>query len=127
MFGTGVASFGHVGGVHVQNLDQWEQYVGRIQEGRLPLNRALPVAPGPRLRRELMLQLKTGRLEAAYFQQKFATDIFATFGDSFTQLQNDGFLDVKQGEVNLTRSGLLQIDRLLPTFFEPEHRGTRYA
>ncbi|MEI7685307.1 MAG: coproporphyrinogen-III oxidase family protein [Planctomycetota bacterium] len=127
MFGTGVASFGHVGGVHVQNLDQWEQYVGRIQEGRLPLNRALPVAPGQRLRRELMLQLKTGRLEAAYFQQKFATDIFATFGDSFTQLQNDGFLDVKQGEVNLTRSGLLQIDRLLPTFFEPEHRGTRYA
>src|SRR5262249_40842656 len=24
MFGTGVASFGHVGGVHVQNVDAWE-------------------------------------------------------------------------------------------------------
>jgi len=27
MFGTGVASFGHVNGVHVQNVDTWEQYI----------------------------------------------------------------------------------------------------
>src|SRR5205814_7479463 len=33
MFGTGVASFGHVGGVHVQNVDTWERYVGSIQQG----------------------------------------------------------------------------------------------
>lgn len=127
MFGTGVASFGHVGGVHVQNLDQWEQYISRVQEGKLPLNRALPVAPGQRMRRELMLQLKTGRLDAAYFEHKFATDILTTFGDSFSKLQNEGYLNVKPGEVNLTRQGLLQIDQLLPTFFEPEHRGTRYT
>lgn len=127
MFGTGVASFGHVAGVHVQNLDQWDQYVGRVQAGELPINRALPVAPGQRLRRELMLQLKTGRLEAAYFQSKFATDIFDAFGDSFTRLAGDGFVELKPGEVRLTRAGLLQIDRLLPAFFEPEHRGARYA
>jgi oxygen-independent coproporphyrinogen III oxidase len=29
--------------------------------------------------------------------------------------------------VELTREGLLQVDRLLPGFFEPEHRGTRYT
>lgn len=127
MFGTGVASFGHVGGVHVQNLDQWDQYVGRVGEGKLPLNRALVVAPGQRLRREMMLQLKTGRLDPVYFEHKFHTDIVRTFGDSFNKLQNEGFLEVKPGEINLTRAGLLQIDRLLPTFFEPEHRGSRYA
>lgn len=127
MFGTGVASFGHVGGVHVQNVDQWEQYVGRVQEGKLPLNRALPVGPGQRLRRELMLQLKTGRLESAYFERKFHADILRDFGDSFSKLEHEGFLTVGQGEVNLTRAGLLQVDRLLPAFFEPEHRGTRYT
>ena len=26
MFGTGVASFGHMNGVHVQNVDTWEDY-----------------------------------------------------------------------------------------------------
>ena len=41
MFSTGVASFGHVGGVHVQNVDTWEQYVERLDRGELPLDRAL--------------------------------------------------------------------------------------
>src|SRR5436190_6112065 len=37
MFGTGVASFGHVGGVHVQNLDQWSDYTRTGMSGKLPL------------------------------------------------------------------------------------------
>src|SRR5437868_2379656 len=45
MFGTGVASFGHVNGVHVQNVDTWEQYVALLDKGELPLGRALPVKP----------------------------------------------------------------------------------
>src|SRR5438270_741225 len=63
MLGTGVASFGHVGGVHVQNVDTWEQYVERLDHGELPLGRALPVEPRQLLIREMILQLKTGRLE----------------------------------------------------------------
>src|SRR5215468_6185879 len=70
MFGTGVASFGHINGVHVQNLDQWSDYVAAIDQGKLPLNRALPVGRDQMLRRELMLQLKTGRLELDYFRRK---------------------------------------------------------
>ena len=45
MLGTGVASFGHLSGVHVQNVDGWEEYVGLLQQGHLPLHRALPVGP----------------------------------------------------------------------------------
>ncbi len=127
MLGTGVASFGHVSGVHVQNVDRWEQYVEMLQKGELPLGRALRVAPGQLLRREMMLQLKTGRLNADYFRAKFGQDILSTFADGFGQLQNDGFLTVAGGNVELTRAGLLQVDRLLPAFFEAEHRGTRYT
>jgi hypothetical protein len=29
--------------------------------------------------------------------------------------------------VTLTPGGLLQVDRLLPAFFKPEHRTTRYT
>ncbi|MCC6421242.1 MAG: radical SAM protein, partial [Gemmataceae bacterium] len=36
MFGTGVASFGHVSGVHVQNVDKWEEYLARLDRGELP-------------------------------------------------------------------------------------------
>jgi len=127
MFGTGVASFGHVGGVHVQNVDAWEKYVEMLQRGELPLGRALPVEPKQRLLREMMLQLKTGRLQADYFQRKFGADILRDYGDGFRHLQQEGFLTIGPGEVHLTRPGLLQIDRLLPTFFEAEYRGTRYT
>ena len=36
MFGAGVASFGHVNGVHLQNLDTWEAYTAATTglEGR---------------------------------------------------------------------------------------------
>ncbi len=42
MFGTGVASFGHVNGVHIQNVDTWEQYIEKLNKGELPLGRAFP-------------------------------------------------------------------------------------
>jgi oxygen-independent coproporphyrinogen-3 oxidase len=126
MFGTGVASFGHVNGVHVQNVDTWESYVDCLDRGELPLGRALPVKPRERLIREMILQLKTGRLDAGYFQRKFGADVLREFGDGFQRLEDEGFLTVNGG-VELTRQGLLQVDRLLPTFFEPQHRGTRYT
>src|SRR6516162_8878358 len=79
MFGTGVASFGHVNGVHLQNVDQWEQYIGMLAEGRLPLGRALPVKSDELLIRELILQLKTGRLDLNYFRDKFGVDVLKRF------------------------------------------------
>ncbi len=127
MFGTGVASFGHVSGVHVQNVDSWDHYTELVGKGELPLGRALPVGPEQLLRREMMLQLKTGVLRPAYFRAKFGRDILSDFADGFDQLQHDGFLTVAPDDVRLTRAGLLQVDRLLPAFFEPDYRGTRYT
>jgi oxygen-independent coproporphyrinogen-3 oxidase len=127
MFGTGVASFGHVRGVHLQNVDSWDDYIGRLDRGELPLGRALLVTPRQRLIREMILQLKTGGLDAGYFRHKFDTDILAEFADGFGRLEADGFLTRARDGVSLTRAGLLQVDRLLPIFFEPQYRGTRYT
>src|SRR5579884_3571483 len=99
MFGTGVASFGHVHGVHVQNVDRWEEYVGRLEKGELPLNRALPVAPRELLIREMILQLKTGRLDAGYFRRKFGVDILQSFGDGFRRLADEGNVVLRDGGV----------------------------
>ena len=127
MFGTGVASFGHVSNVHVQNVDSWERYVAMLDKGELPLNRALPVAPRQGLLREMMLQLKTGRLQPRYFERKFGANILKDFAEGFGLLAREGYLTIQDGGVELTRTGMLQVDRLLPTFFEPEHQGTRYT
>jgi oxygen-independent coproporphyrinogen-3 oxidase len=127
MFGTGVASFGHVNGVHVQNVDDWEHYVGMCQEGRLPLGRALPVRPKELLIREMILQLKTGRLDVDYFRRKFGTDVLKEFAPAYAKLREADVLTFTPDEVTLTEDGLLQVDRTLPEFFLPEHRGARYT
>jgi oxygen-independent coproporphyrinogen-3 oxidase len=127
MFGTGVASFGHVRGVHIQNVDTWEKYVATLEQGELPLGRALPVKPRELLIREMILQLKTGHLEPAYFRSKFGMDILEEFGEGFGKLEETGQLTVKKGNVQMTRPGLLQVDRLLPTFFDAEYQGSRYT
>jgi oxygen-independent coproporphyrinogen-3 oxidase len=85
------------------------------------------VPPRQRLLREMMLQLKTGRLDRSYFRRKFDTDVLRDFGEAFRRLEKEGFVTVTNGEVRMTRPGLLQVDRLLVNFFEPEYRGGRYT
>src|SRR5205085_1690671 len=99
MFGTGVASFGHVGGIHLQNVDRWEEYVALLARGELPLGRALPVGGPELLVREMILQLKTGRLDLGYFRDKFGTDVGQEFGEAFANLERRGALRKGEGEV----------------------------
>jgi oxygen-independent coproporphyrinogen-3 oxidase len=127
MFGTGVASFGHANGVHIQNVDTWEEYVATLGRGELPLGRALPVSPRELLIRELILQIKTGRLDLGYFRQKFGVQVAHEFQATLDHLQAQGELTLDKDRVLLTAQGLLHVDRLLPHFFLPEHQGARYT
>ncbi len=127
MYGTGVASFGHVNGVHIQNVDTWEAYLAKIEAGELPVGRALPITDRQRLVREFVLQLKTGGVGADYFRRKFGADIHAEFGPAIRRLSDDGWLSATGDGVAVTPKGLLQIDRHLPAFFEDQHVSSRYA
>jgi oxygen-independent coproporphyrinogen-3 oxidase len=127
LVGTGVASFGHFQGVHYQNVDSWEQYVAMLTDGKLPINRALPVSDHQRLIRELVLQLKTGQLEAKYFREKFGEQIFDEFRAAFDSLVAEEFAKIEGDRIRLTRAGLLRVDTLLPRFFEPQFRNIRYT
>src|SRR6185369_672760 len=90
LIGTGVASFGHFQGVHYQNLDRWEDYIAKIEAGELPINRALPINDHQRLIREMILQLKTGKIDAGYFRRKFGTEIAHEFGGAWASLIDEG-------------------------------------
>ena len=130
LFATGVASFGHVSGVHYQNHPDWQSYTSELQEGRLPLNRGLELTPRQTLIREMILQLKRGYLDVAAFQCKHGVDIREEWSDVWGTLVDDGFVEpftATEGSLRLTREGLLNVDGLLPPFFEPQFRGVRYT
>jgi oxygen-independent coproporphyrinogen-3 oxidase len=127
MLATGVASFGHASGVHYQNEQDWPGYVGRLERGELPLARGMKPTAHQLLVREMILQLKTGRLDVGYFRDKFGVDIIDHWRGEWEQYADDGWLAFDEREVTLTRAGLLRADALLPAFFEPAHRGVRYT
>lgn len=128
MVGTGVASFSHVAGVHYQNMDQWEDYTeSLLRRNELPLARALPITDHQRLVRELILQLKLGKLRTAYFRDKFNVEIGDVFSKAFTSLHDEGWLSVQGEDIQLSREGLLRVDALLPRFFESEFQNIRYT
>ena len=127
LLATGVASFGHVSGVHYQNKPDWSDYIGMIEQGRLPLSRGMKPTPHQLLVRELILQLKKGWLDAGYFRDKFGVEILDEWRDVWNTYIEEEMLSIDGGRIELTRAGLLRADALLPAFFEPEHQGVRYT
>jgi oxygen-independent coproporphyrinogen-3 oxidase len=128
LIGLGVASFGHVNGVHMQNLDTWEKYSAAIDHGEIPLGRAYRPTAEERLIREFVLQLKRGALTPDYFSAKYGVDVLDRFRDPLADLQSAGYLaQADRQRIALTRDGLLRVDVLLPRFFLPQHTGIRYT
>ena len=128
LLATGIASFGHVSGVHYQNKADMKQYQSDLMEhGRMPLGRAYQPSPQQLLIREMILQLKRGYLDPGYFQKKFDINILSQWETEFTAHRDNGMLEFDESEIRLTRKGLLHADALLPVFFEAEHQGVRYT
>ena len=128
MIGLGVASFGHINGVHVQNLDKWETYSDAIRRGEIPLNRAYRPTHEERMIREFVLQLKRGSIRPGYFEDKYGVRVLDRFRNELDSLKAEGYLSVCSADaITLSREGLLRVDFLLRRFFLPQHTGIRYT
>jgi oxygen-independent coproporphyrinogen-3 oxidase len=127
LLGVGVASFSHVGGMHFQNIHDFDPYIECVESGQLPIHRAMRVDADQRLIREFILQLKLGSVDTRYFTDKFGVDPLVRFAAPLAKHQKDGYLSIEGTRVTIARHGLLQVDRLLHDFFPEEHRAVRYA
>ncbi|HXG49089.1 MAG TPA: coproporphyrinogen-III oxidase family protein [Methylomirabilota bacterium] len=127
LLALGETAFGHIQGVHYQNARTFERYVSQLQERQLPWHRACALSPEEKLRREVILQLKTGRLEIAYFRRKFGVELRTHFAAELTELTRRELAFIENDTIHLTRDALLDVDWLLPAFYLPQHRGLRYS
>jgi oxygen-independent coproporphyrinogen-3 oxidase len=115
----GVASFGHVSGVHYQNATHWSDYLAAVAAGRLPVARGLVATSRDLLIREVVLGLKRGRLDTARLTQKYGIDPLVEWRGHWEDLAAEGMIEAVAAPVVLTRRGLLRVDALVPRFFEP--------
>jgi oxygen-independent coproporphyrinogen-3 oxidase len=115
----GVASFGHLSGVHYQNEPHWDPYLDAVEAGRLPIHRGLRPTRRELLIRELILGLKKGTIDTRRLASKYGVDPLVEWGGAWERLSRDGWLEAIAPQPMLTRAGLLRVDSLLPAFFEP--------
>ncbi len=125
LLGIGTSSFSYLGGNHYQNVSSLEVYLGKLSQGRLPVSRGFRLSKEERLVREFVLQLKLDRLDRAQFHRRFQVDVFDRFAAPLERCVEQGWMQVDGDTFLLTRDGLLQVDRLIPTFYLPEHQGIR--
>jgi oxygen-independent coproporphyrinogen-3 oxidase len=116
----GVASFGHLSGLHYQNAPHWDDYLGAIDAGRLPVARGLRPTPRELLLRETVLGLKRGTLDVDRLGRKYGVDPLAAWAPVWAGLEVEGYLDQLRPRPVLSRRGLLMVDALLQRFFGGE-------
>ena len=122
MLALGVSSFGHLDGVHYQNEIHMEPYLAGVRDGRLPLWRAVGMSAEEKMIRRFVLQMKLGCVSTDVFRQRFGVDVNERWEPVFREYEQAGWLQRHNGTIELTREGLMQVDRLLPAFFLPQHR-----
>ncbi len=88
---------------------RWEQYVEHAATGTsCRWAGRCRSTPRQRLIREMILQLKTGRLEPAYFRHKFGADILESFADGFERAGSaSGFLTRTAGRRGADARGVV--------------------
>ncbi len=127
LLGIGASAFSHIDGFNQQNLPDLGEYLERVEDREPPLFRVYESTPEECMIREFVLQLKLGRVERAYFAEKFGIDLERRFATPLSDLEARGWLGVDDDHVTVTREGLLRVDRMLQSFYLPEHRGIRYS
>ena len=96
MIGAGVASFSHMGGVHYQNASSWEGYLGELEKGRLPIERALQITPAEQLTRQFILQLKLGCVNVKGDDfARFGVNVIGRFGPALREFARRGDADIR--------------------------------
>jgi oxygen-independent coproporphyrinogen-3 oxidase len=122
MVALGVASFGHLGGIHYQNLTHIDQYCDTIESEGSVVRRALLTTDEERFVRELILQWKLGLVRPSYFKEKFGIDVLKRFSKVFEEWSASGDLIIGKDELRLSRTALLRVDSMLHRFFLPQHQ-----
>jgi oxygen-independent coproporphyrinogen-3 oxidase len=127
LLGLGASAFAYVQGVHHQNAVALDDYLAALAVGRLPLGRAYALSSDERAVRELVLQLKLGRVDIDSFRAKHGVDVLERFAEPLRRFAALGWLRVDDGAIELTHEGLPRADRMLPAFYDRRHRTARYA
>jgi oxygen-independent coproporphyrinogen-3 oxidase len=117
LLGIGASAFSYIRGCHFQNLGSLEAYLKAMAVEGLPIDRSYVLDDHERMIREFVLQLKLGGVDLEAFRRKFCRDVSSFFAEPLARMAKNGWLEIGEDRIDLTRRGLLRVDRLIHEFF----------
>ena len=122
LVGMGVSAIGKVGNCFVQNLKDIRDWQAALDDGNLPVWRGLSLSAEDRLRREVISAIMCqGFVQFTDFEQKFGIDFnehFALELQSLKPLETDGLIELSEGTIEVTPTGLLLLRAIAMKFDE---------
>ncbi|MBW8683059.1 radical SAM family heme chaperone HemW [Chitinophaga rhizophila] len=104
----GASSFGKIGNINYQNINNTALYFDKLKQDQLPVFRTYNTTSKDAIIRELLLcAARLSSYRKAEFMQKFGFDYFQLIPDTIHQLEQKGYITGNREELELTRQGVL--------------------
>lgn len=104
----GASSFGKIGNINYQNLNNIQLYSDRVKSGAFPIYRTFSMSYKDMMIKELLLcSARLFSYRKAEFIAKFGFDYFKLIPDVIKELVSKGYITSEVDELVLTRQGVL--------------------
>lgn len=111
MIAYGVSSFGKMGNISYQNLNNLHNYQQAIEKGEMPIYRSYQLSAKDAMVRELLLcASRLTSYSKQEFIARFGFDYFDMIPEAIAQLVAHGLIESATDELRLTRTGIIYGD-----------------
>ena len=122
LVGMGVSAIGKVGNSFVQNIKDIRAWQAALDSDKLPVWRGLSLSGEDRLRRGVISAIMCqGFVRFGEFERKYGIDFndhFALELESLKPLEADGLIEMSEGTIEVTATGLLLLRAIAMKFDE---------
>ena len=115
-YGIGAGASGYVDGVRYKNHGPIRHYLNAVEEGNARINEE-HLSQREQMEEEMFLGLrKKSGVSMARFEEKFATSFEELYGQVVRDLCHQGFLQVEDQQIRMTKKGLFLGDTVAERF-----------
>lgn len=109
-YGLGVSAFSSLQREYIQNTSKTEKYFEAIDAGQLPVERGLKLTSLDLMARDVILGMKTGRLDCDWFKARHGVNLLSDSNTMLQTLIEHDFVTVKEQLIAMTRKGVFYGD-----------------
>jgi len=121
LLGIGPSAYSYMNGWQYYNVNDTDQYLAAVNQGKIPVWRGGKLEGDERMRRTIMLGIKMG-MDRRNFQNTYGEDVVDAFPREWEALSDLGLVEVQPEAVVLTYKGKLLADEVGKTFYSEEMR-----